>query len=147
MAESTGQNLKNHSRIVPLYHYFLLGLSLVTLIGSFVNLAESIMHKEGLYSASLICCIAVACMIGFLLMRSFSVKVQDRAIRAEENFRHFILTGKPFDAKIGMRQIIALRFAPDEEMPALAAKAAAENMNSGDIKKAIKNWRGDYYRA
>jgi hypothetical protein len=147
MAETSGQNLENHKQMVPMYHYFLLGLTLVTLIGSFVNLAEAIMHKEGLYSASLICCITVSCMIGFLLMRSFAMRVQDRAIRAEENFRHYVLTGKALDPRIHMRQVIALRFAPDEEMPALAAKAVAENLKAGDIKRAIKNWRGDYFRA
>jgi hypothetical protein len=77
----------------------------------------------------------------------FALKAQDRAIRAEENFRHYLLTGKPLDSKLTIRQIIGLRFASDEEFPSLAQKAAEEGMSEDDIKKAVKNWRGDYYRA
>ncbi len=147
MSENTGQNLENHKHFVPLYHYFVLTLALLTMIGSFVNLTEAVLHKEGIYSASLICCLAVACMIAFFMLRGFALKAQDRAIRAEENFRHYVLTGKPLDSKIKIGQVIALRFASDEEFPALAAKAVAEQMKAGDIKKAIRNWKGDYYRA
>jgi hypothetical protein len=58
-----------------------------------------------------------------------------------------LLTGKPLDSKLTIRQIIGLRFASDEEFPSLAQKAAEEGMSEDDIKKAVKNWRGDYYRA
>jgi hypothetical protein len=44
------------------------------------------------------------------------------------------------------RQVISLRFAPDEELVALAQKAAEENLSEDEIKKAIKNWRSDDYR-
>jgi hypothetical protein len=83
----------------------------------------------------------------FFYSRQFAIKAQDRAIRAEENFRHYLLTGKPLDSKLTMRQIIGLRFASDEEFPELAKKAIADGMGEEDIKKAIKNWRADYYRA
>jgi hypothetical protein len=83
----------------------------------------------------------------FFFARTFALKAQDRAIRAEENFRHFLLTGKPFDARLTIRQIIGLRFASDEEFPSLAKKAAEEGISEDEIKKSIKNWRGDYYRA
>jgi hypothetical protein len=78
--------------------------------------------------------------------RRFALKAQDRAIRAEENIRHFILTGKPLDTGLRLRQIIALRFASDEEMPALAQRAITEKLSSKQIKQAIKNWRADYHR-
>jgi len=45
-----------------------------------------------------------------------------------------------------MSQMIALRFASDEEFPSLAQKAADQKMKSAQIKKAIRTWRGDYYR-
>jgi len=147
MSETENQNFGNHKQFVPVYHYFLLFLAFATMIGSFVNLIGAIKHSEGIYSASLIACLSVFCMFAFFYMRLFALKAQDRAIRVEENFRHYLLTGKPFDARIHLRQIIALRFAPDEEMPALAARAVAENMKAGDIKRAIKNWKGDYHRA
>jgi hypothetical protein len=76
----------------------------------------------------------------------YALKVQDRVIRAEENFRHFLLTGKPLDSRIKMRQIIALRFASDEELPVLAQRAIQENLSEKEIKKAIINWRADYKR-
>ncbi len=71
---------------------------------------------------------------------------QDRAIRAEENFRYYLLTGKPLDSRLRIGQIIALRFASDAELPALAEQAIKENMSQKDIKMAIKNWKGDYHR-
>jgi purine nucleoside permease len=74
------------------------------------------------------------------------LKAQDRAIRAEENFRHYMLTNKLMDGRLNLSQVIALRFASDEEFPALAQKAAAEKLPAKEIKKQIKNWRGDYYR-
>jgi hypothetical protein len=78
--------------------------------------------------------------------RAFALKAQDRAIRAEENLRHFVLTGKPLDNRLTMGQIIALRFASDEEMPGLARKAVDEKLSQSQVKKEIKNWRGDYRR-
>ena len=75
------------------------------------------------------------------------MKVQDRAIRAEESLRYFILTGKPFDKKLQMNQIIALRFAGDEEFEILAQKAVTENLTATQIKQLIQSWRPDYDRA
>lgn len=80
------------------------------------------------------------------MVRTYALKAQDRAIRAEENLRHFILTAKPFDSRLNIRQIIALRFASDEELPALAKKAAEEKLRSKEIKQQIKDWREDNYR-
>lgn len=139
------QNYSNHSRYVPGYHFITSTAILALLIGSFINLAHS--AKENLYSASLICLVSLILVAVFWYMRSFALRAQDRAIRAEENFRHFILTGKPLPSTLRMGQIIALRFASDEEMPALAQQAVTENMKSSEIKKAIQNWRADYHRA
>jgi hypothetical protein len=83
----------------------------------------------------------------FWYARAFALRAQDRAIRAEENFRHFILTGKPLNKQLRMGQIIALRFASDEEFPALAAKAIVEKLSNKKIKQAIQNWKPDYNRA
>jgi hypothetical protein len=76
----------------------------------------------------------------------FALKAQDRAIKAEENFRHHLLTGKLLDPRLTMRQIIGLRFASDEEFPELAAKAATAGTSEDDIKKSVRNWRADNYR-
>jgi putative flippase GtrA len=129
-----------------MYHYVLGGLTILILIGSFVNLYESLGNQDRLYSASLITAISIALVLLFVFARSFPLKAQDRAIRAEENLRHFAMTGKLLDSRLTLAQIIGLRFASDGEFVALAAKAAAEGMSRADIKKAVKNWRPDYER-
>ncbi len=138
------QNSRNHTRYVPVWHFFVAPAILCLLIGAFINLADA--SDDNLYSASLICLISV--ILGFIYwyVRAFALKAQDRAIRAEEQFRHFVLTGRPLPKELRLRQIIALRFASDEEFPALAEKAAKEKMGNKEIKAAIHNWRPDYSR-
>lgn len=139
------QNFKNHRRLVPGFHGITFLAILALLIGSIVNLCNS--AKDNLYSASLICLVAVIMLLLAWYLRAFALKAQDRAIRAEENMRHFILTGKAMPAGIRMAQIIALRFASDEEYLALLEKAVSENLSSDQIKQAIQNWRADHHRA
>jgi hypothetical protein len=139
------QNYKNHSRIVFTYHGLTWLPAIALLIGSIINLVNS--SKENLYSASLIVLIALLIISIVLHARSFALKAQDRAIRAEENLRHFILTGRPLDARLSIGQVIALRFASDEEFPALAQKTAEENLTNKQIKLEVKHWRPDYHRA
>ena len=78
--------------------------------------------------------------------RAFALKAQDRAIRAEENLRYFAITGKLLDSKLRLGQIIALRFAPNNEFVDLAHTAVEKNLSPKEIKQAIKNWKGDYNR-
>jgi hypothetical protein len=99
-----------------------------------------------LYSASLICLIAIILLFIFWFARVFALKAQDRAIRAEENLRHFVLTGKLLDKQLSVSQIVALRFADDEEFVALAAKAVKEKLSNKDIKLLIQSWKADYHR-
>jgi small-conductance mechanosensitive channel len=140
------QTYANHRRFVPLYHGVLFFLLLATLIGSVVNLFQSLGDHQRLYSASLIVVLVICVLMLFFFCRIFALKAQDRAIRAEENLRHFVLTGKLLDAKLGVLQIVALRFAPDTEFVALARRAADENMAPDAIKRAIKQWKPDTYR-
>jgi L-cystine uptake protein TcyP (sodium:dicarboxylate symporter family) len=142
----TTQNYANHRQYVPMFHFVLLGLILLTLIGSLVNLVKSLGDHQRLYSAALIVVIMVCLVILFFFCRVFALKAQDRAIRAEENLRHFVLTGKLLDASLTVHQIVALRFAPDAEFVELASRASRERMPPDAIKRAIKNWRADTYR-
>ena len=98
---------------------------------------------QRLYSASLIVALTVAALIVMFLARIFALKAQDRAIRAEENLRHFALTGKLLDSRLTLRQIIGLRFAADGEFVSLAQKAADEKLSEDAIKRAIRQWRPD----
>jgi hypothetical protein len=62
-------------------------------------------------------------------------KAQDRAVRAEENFRYFILTGKPLPVGLTIRQITALRFASDEEFALLVERTLSENLTLKKLNK------------
>jgi Family of unknown function (DUF6526) len=139
------QSYANHRRLVPLYHYILALVLIVTIIGAAVNLFESF-GTENLYSASLILVISVTLLVMAYLLRSFPLAAQDRAIRVEENLRHFALTGKLMDPRVTLRQIIGLRFASDEEFLELVRRATEESLSEDDIKRAIKNWRADHWR-
>ena len=142
----TSQNYANHRQYVPMFHIVLFSLMLATLIGSVVNLVHSIGDHERIYSASLIVALSLALFILAFLARIFALKAQDRAIRAEENLRHFVLTGKLLDPRLGIRQVIGLRFASGDEFVALAKRAAEESLSEDAIKKAVRAWRPDTYR-
>jgi len=139
-----GQNYDNHSRYIPLWHFITSAAIIAVIIGGIVNFLKS--SSENIYSASLIVVIALILASIYWYARSFALRAQDRAIRAEETLRHFILTGKPLDSRLRMGQIIALRFASDNELPELAVKAAEKGLRSKTIKKMIKVWRSDNYR-
>ena len=142
----SAQNYANHRKLVPMFHGVLFGLIVVTLIGSFVNFYHSIGDHQRIYSASLIVALCICLVPLFFFCRIFPLKAQDRAIRAEENFRHYLLTGKPLDLRLTVGQIVALRFACDKELPDLARRAVEENLTADQIKRAITNWKADFHR-
>ncbi len=129
-----------------MFHFVLFWIIVLTFLGSLVNLWESRADHERLYSASLIAAMSVALILLFFFTRIFAVGVQDRAIRAEENLRHFVLSGKRLDPRLTIKQIVGLRFAPDAEFVELARKAAEETMTPDAIKRSVKNWRADHDR-
>jgi HAMP domain-containing protein len=146
MAASSGQSYANHRQSVPLFHVVLFGLIVVTLIGSGVNLVESCGDSERIYSASLIVTLTVATLMLFFFCRVFALKAQDRAIRAEEQLRHYVISGKLLDTRLTIRQIVGLRFASNEELVALAQRAAEQGLTADAIKREVKHWRADTYR-
>jgi hypothetical protein len=140
------QNYKNHRRYIPLYTFGLTALILVILAASVCNFYKAYDARVDLLPSILIFGLAIVSIFFYIYARSFALRAQDRAIRAEENFRHFVLAGKPLDNRLRLGQIIALRFADDAEFVALAQRAVNENMKPDDIKKAIQNWKPDYCR-
>jgi hypothetical protein len=140
------QSYRNHARFSPPFHFVLLPVIFFGVIGSLVNLRESAGDHQRLYSASLIVLIVVGLFLVALFARSFALRAQDRAIRAEENLRHFALTGKLLDPRLNVRQVVGLRFASDDEFVARAQEAAASGMSAKDIKKAVTHWRADHDR-
>lgn len=138
------QNFKNHTQWVPGFHFGVYGGIAILLAGAIFYHAH--VTEENKYAAALLVFIPIVLIGLALYARSFALKAQDRAIRAEEKLRYFILTGHSLDARLGMKQIVALRFAGDKEFVALAKKAAAENLSSKEIKKLIQYWKPDYNR-
>ncbi len=135
------QNAKNHLRFFPPFHFFAIPL---TVIGLGLSIYQAIINPSLL--CWLITLLFLLMAFANLFARTFSLKSQDRAIRTDEKLRYFILTGKPLPAALTSHQIIALRFASDEELVALAERAVGENLSSKEIKKTVLNWRADNYR-
>lgn len=140
------QNYKNHSRLNPVHHFILTPITAVIFIWSIINVFQddqSLAHK--IYFTLT----AVILLILGLLARSYGLRNQDRIIRVEMRLRYFELTGTSFSSKekqLRLGQIIALRFASDEELIGLMDRAISENLSGTAIKKAIQNWQGDTLR-
>jgi hypothetical protein len=146
MAQEKEQNLKNHAKLVPIYHMFVLPVFLVNIIWSLVRL------RYGLtFGAILSVLMAVALMVLALCARTFALKVQDRVIRLEMELRLARVLPAELHPRIGEftpAQLIALRFASDAELAALAQQVLQENLTDRqEIKRRVKNWRADYLRA
>jgi hypothetical protein len=139
------QNYDNHVQRVRGFIALAIIVTL-TFIGALVNLYRSLGDHQRLYSASLIVVLTACLLVVGFYARTFALKAQDRAIRAEENLRHFVLTGKLLDPRTTIRQVIALRFASDEEFVTLAREAVDKNLSPDAIKRSIKNWRADLHR-
>ena len=131
------QNFKSHARIVPGYHYALSLILLACFVVSIWNLTRAINHHSGRLVALVLLGLSIAAFLIAWYTRSFALKAQDRAIRAEENLRYFILTGKLPDTRLTISQLVALRFAEDTEFTLLAQKAANENINLLTLKKQL----------
>jgi Family of unknown function (DUF6526) len=151
MAETKPQTLANHKRFDPLFHFFLLpvfGLGLVlSLVHFFAHLREGDFRND--FHAFLLILLATALLVTVSKERLYSLKVQDRVIRLEERLRLTQLLSEPLRSRIPELtegQLVALRFASDAEVPKLAERALNEKLAPADIKKAIQNWRPDYWR-
>jgi Family of unknown function (DUF6526) len=140
------QNYSNHGRMVPLFHYVAFSAALFPFVLCIIHFIKTLGEGSGRLQAAGMLSMASAIILALWFARSFALRAQDRAIRAEENFRYYVATGKPLDSKLKMRQVIALRFAGDNEFVALAKKAVDENLSAKQIKTAITNWKADHNR-
>lgn len=140
------QNYKNHRRLNPVHHFILTPITLVIFVWSIIN---ALQDGQSLSEKIYFTLTATVLLIVGLLARSYGLKNQDRIIRVEMRLRYFELTGTSFSSKekqLRLGQIIALRFASDEELVGLMDRAISENLSGTDIKKAITNWQGDNLR-
>ena len=140
------QSYSNHRRANWLFYGFFLMLLIANVGGSFVYFNTALEAGNTLYPSTLLLSTSLCMLIMFAFLRYFSLRLQERIIRVEENFRHFVISGKPLDSRVRMKQTTALRYAPDSELVELA-KDAAENQSSvEEIKKSIGRWRGDHHQ-
>jgi len=146
MPNDTAQSFKNHARLVPGFHFVTLPLILVNLIWSIVSLVR---HPGAGEVQGLI--VAVALMLLALFARQFAVTVQDRVIRDEMRQRIKEICPPDLAARIrefAPGQLVALRFAGDAELAALARKVLDEKLEDRKaIKGMIKDWQADTLRA
>jgi uncharacterized protein DUF6526 len=144
MAQQT-QTYASHRRYIPAFHFFVLPVLLGNIIVAIVRLvrAPALATTWGLL-------VALAIGIGIAYARFMPLRAQDRVIRLEERNRLERLLPADLRGRIGEltpSQLIALRFAPDDEVADLVRRSlSGELKDSGEIKRAIRNWRGDYLR-
>jgi hypothetical protein len=144
MAEKVPQNLANHARFDPPFHFFVAPVFAITVIIAIVHLVQ-----HPCFTSAWLVVLAIAAITALFKIRLYALKVQDRVIRLEERLRLAILVDKPLRARItelSESQLVGLRFASDAELPALAARALTEKLSQKEIKKAVTQWRPDYWR-
>jgi hypothetical protein len=144
MSNPSTQSLKNHARLDPLYHFFLTWIFMANVVIAIVYAV----HHFCFYSVWLVV-LAVAAFLALFKLRLYPLKVQDRVIRLEERLRLQALAPPEWHAQIYRLtedQLIALRFAGDDEVVALAKQALEENLTRRQIKERIKSWRADTWR-
>jgi hypothetical protein len=146
MANQNPQNYQNHVRNVPLFLFVFLVF--------FVNLGWSIYHLVDVgtnFRSVLTIFLAVALVILCFYTRRFALTVQDRLIRLEMRLRLAELLPhdlRPRIAEFTLDQLVALRFAGDAELPALARKVLEEKLQDRKaIKQLVEDWQADYLRA
>jgi len=144
MAAPSPQNYANHTRLDPLFHFFLLPVAGINVLVAIWNLIRNMSPGSGWWLV-----LAAAGVVAVLKIRLYALKVQDRVIRLEERLRLSNLVADPLRERIAdltEAQLVAIRFACDAEAPALVEKALSGTMLPRDLKQAIVNWRADELR-
>jgi len=142
--DQQAQNFANHTKLDPAYHFFLLPVMTINLIMAIIHLV-----RFPRWSSVWLLILAVAAFVVIGRLRSYSLRVQDRVIRLEERLRLISVLQEPLRSRIGelsVQQLIALRFASDQELPGLVQRALDEKLSLADIKKSVVTWRPDYSR-
>lgn len=140
---SAMQTYANHRRFDPWYHLVAFPLLLLTLIGACLHVVRS--QGGGVWELFL----AFGLLVLFFRVRIYSLRVQDRIIRLEETLRMQALLPEAWRGRIQELkpgQFVALRFASDEELPALVQAALDERLDGEAIKQRIRVWREDTFR-
>ena len=138
------QSFEKHTRWDPLFHFFLTPVALIT----FIWVCYNTYKNPSAWTAWQIV-VTAAAIVAVFKIRLYPLKAQDRVIRLEERLRLATLVTPDFRSRINElseRQLVALRFCCDEELPALAKRALDEKLDAKTIKQSIKKWRADEFR-
>ena len=141
------QDYENHIRFYPPYHFVFLPMAFAMLGGSIYCIFH--FPERWLEWTAIASLFFMMLALAFMLRQHYSLGNQDRIIRLELRLRYFQITGQRFEAvegQLSFPQIAALRFAPDDELPALAQRTLAEHLSPDSIKKQIRNWLPDHMR-
>ena len=145
MAERV-QSFQKHARLLPGFHFFVLPVMLV----NFINTVRHVISEQSLHNGWQVVFAAGLVMLAFV-SRTQALTVQDRLIRLEMRLR---LRGilppdmQPSINGLTHRQMVALRFASDDEMTELVREVLAGKLaTSKDIKSKIRSWQADWLRA
>ena len=141
------QNFANHVKLVPTFHFFVIPVLTLNFVWSIFKLV----HTWFMWDALIGVLAAAALVVLAFRARLFALSVQDRVIRLEERMRFERLLPDDLKTRIAEfqpGQLVALRFACDAELPALARKVLNDNLTDRKaIKKMVQTWRPDYLRA
>jgi uncharacterized protein DUF6526 len=147
MANEKPQNFKNHVRLYPPFHFFVLPVLLINVGGSIYHLVKVGVSYNSVFGILM----ALALFLLAFCARIFALAVQDRVIRLEMRMRLAEILPvdlRPRISEFTPGQLVSLRFASNAELPALARKVLDDKMNDRKaIKQLIKDWQGDYLRA
>ena len=138
------QSFSNHVRKHPFYHYFMLRFTLLLIVVAGLN-----MFMDFNLQTLLILLVSVFLHLLAFLSRDYAKKNQDRIIRLELRLRYWQLTGRNFEQienKFQRSQLLALRFASDEEFLAFLENSGVRNASAQDIKQQIRVWVPDTMR-
>ncbi len=144
---SKPQTYKNHGRMEPMFHYFILPVLLVNIAASITWYVRH--HAQHHYMAPWYIVVSVALFMLAGIARGYALKAQDRVIRLEEKLRLAVLVSPSELVELDsltMKQYVALRFASNPELPELARRAIREKLSAKQIKQAIVVWRADHDR-
>jgi len=140
------QNFKNHGRLVPMYHIGVFGIFTVNFLWALFRFRGGVTGE-----AVMNLLLAIGLLLVFFSVRPMILSVQDRLIRLEMRLRLRGLLPPDLQPKIQALtpgQLIALRFASDQELPELVRDVLAGTLTTRkDIKMRIKDWQADYMRA
>lgn len=140
----THQNYNNHIRYYSPHHFVFYPVMLAMFtFAAYQGYTNEEQRLLWIFGAVVI---ALVTWLSWMLRQHYALTLQNRIVLSELRYRYFVVTGQRLELleiKLSESQLFALRFAPDEELAGLVARAVTEHLSPDDIKKAVQNWKAD----